>query len=616
MVNLNFGGWVKVARVLASNAKLSIRYVDEDKIKEVGAQAWTDSRFIYLRQPEHKWDDKQFKLWLYFLIHEVGHNTESRAECWTIMKDRKPQGLLRYVLNIVEDHVQERELHTDQPILRQYLSSGRAAFIDYMQSTRDDESEANMKENPQGPCMFAWDNSHRVDFMPDVRGYEHTIIQPVIKDEQVIEWTAKLQAGDYADVLKNRPSPQETFEVAERIVREVFGEDPDEQQAQQGEGEGEGDGDEEDQGKGQDMDGEGQPGSDGGDGEDGEAEGDEQGDTGSGGKPSKERGQFDYADLLNHSHQLDKRSESEDSQSGGCDIDYDSYFEGTVKSWSHFEPNLEDLQVYDVTRGQYPEQDRRYSNPPVGPSTLSKRVGRYMQANSRNKRLHGQKSGALSGKNLFRMRVPGASQESRQKVFNRKVINKSKDVAVTVCIDMSGSMDGTKAHHAIAAVTHLHNVLHQSLRIPLEVLGFSESWQSRRGHDAVGRHVIVQSFDRPRHNSQVEEDLRRVLPFQGANRDGEFLLWAYRRLLAKNASRHIMIVLSDGQPRSSEGDVAKFTADVTEQMYKEGRVELHGIGIQSTSVKHFYKSYDVINDVSELEPKLLGVLKNKIIKHL
>ena len=45
-------------------------------------------------------------------------------------------------------------------------------------------------------------------------------------------------------------------------------------------------------------------------------------------------------------------------------------------------------------------------------------------------------------------------------------------------------------------------------------------------------------------------------------------------------------------------------------------MELHAIGIQSDSVKHFYKSYDVINDVSELEPKLLNVLKNKIIKHL
>jgi len=214
------------------------------------------------------------------------------------------------------------------------------------------------------------------------------------------------------------------------------------------------------------------------------------------------------------------------------------------------------------------------------------------------------------------MRVPGASQESRQKVFNRKVINKSKDVAVTVVIDMSGSMDGSKSHHAIAAVTHLHNVLHCALRIPLEIIGFSESWHGRCGLNEVGRHVIVQAFDRPRHNSQVEEDMRRVLPFPGANRDGECLLWAYHRLLRKNASRHIMIVLSDGQPRSGSGDVAKFTKEVTDQLYKEGRVELHGIGIQSNSVKHFYKSYDVIHDVSELEPKLLGVLKNKIIKHL
>lgn len=110
--------------------------------------------------------------------------------------------------------------------------------------------------------------------------------------------------------------------------------------------------------------------------------------------------------------------------------------------------------------------------------------------------------------------------------------------------------------------------------------------------------------------------MRRVLPFQGANRDGEALMWAYQRLLAKKASRHIMIVLSDGQPRSSAGDVAAFTSEVTEQIQKQGLVELHAIGIQSNSVRHFYNSYDIINDVSELEPKLLGILKNKIIKHL
>lgn len=602
MVNLNYGGWVKVARTLASNASLSIRYVGDEDIKKVGAQAWTDSRFIYLRKPDHTWNDKQFRLWLYFLIHEIGHNTVSRAGCWTIMKEKQPDGLLRYVLNIIEDHIQERELHRDQPILRGYLGSGRAAFIDYMQGTRTDETVEQMKDNPQGPCLFAWDNSHRVDFMPEVRGYEHVLIQPVIKDAQVIEWTAKLQAGDYADLIKASPDPAETFEIAERIVREVFGEDPAEQQKQQDGGKG----DEQGEGEGEEVEGEGQSSGEGDEGTTDESED---------GKPSKKRGRFDYHDLLSHDHQGDKRgSKTTDERSGGCDIDYDSYFETEGKTWSEFVPNLETAEEYDVTRGTYPDRDNRYCNPAVPPSQLSKRIGRYMQANSRNKRLHGQKSGALSGKNLFRMRVPGASQESRQKVFNRKVINKSKDVAVTVLIDMSGSMDGEKAHHAIAAVTHLHSVIHQALRIPLEILGFSESW-GKRGGD-VGRHVIVQSFDRPRHNSQVEEDMRRVLPFQGANRDGEALMWAYKRLLARQASRHIMIVLSDGQPRSSEGDVAGFTREVSQQIDKAGLVELHGIGIQSDSVRHFYKSYDVINDVTELEPKLLGVLKNKIIKHL
>ena len=617
MINLNYRAWIKVARTLASHASLSVKYVSEERIKQMGAQAWTDGRNVYLREPSHKWDDKQFRLWLYFLLHEIGHNTQSRRGCFELLKRKKPSGMLAWILNLLEDHVQERELYRDMPALRHHLSQGRAHFYEYMLARQTPEMLAQIKADPRSVLLFSWDTSER-EFMPDVAGWEHVLAAPIEGLPNVDEWRAKLQAGDYADVLRNIPSLDETYELAERILREVFDEDPEQQQGepqpQQGEGE---QGEKGEAGNGQGQ-GEGQQGADGGQGEPSSGEG--KGDAGAAearsgegnGELSKQNAEVKYTDLMAHDHSKDMRNpdstHNPNDSGGGLVIDYTDYFD-TPHEYGEFLPKLEKVITYELAKGNYPDHDRRHSNGAVPPSTLSKRVGRYMQAQSKNKRLHGQKSGNLSGKNLYRLKIKEAG-EARKRVFNRRVVNKSKDVAVCVGIDMSGSMsEGNKSAAAIAAVTHLHDVISKQLQIPLEVLGFSNGYEQ-------GLHVVVQSFDKVRRNEDVEEDMRRVLPFRGANRDGEFLLWARDRLLSKRASRHIMIILSDGQPRCRSGDVAKFTKEVTTIIDADPRIELHAIGILSGSVRHFYSSYDVIQHAGELEEKLLTVLRNKIITHI
>ena len=153
------------------------------------------------------------------------------------------------------------------------------------------------------------------------------------------------------------------------------------------------------------------------------------------------------------------------------------------------------------------------------------------------------------------------------------------------------------------------------MRIPLEVLGYSES--SGWGQGYRGQHVLFQTFQRKVTNDVLQQELRTAMCFNGANRDGEFLLWARERLLQQKAQRHIMLIISDGQPRSGQaGDVAGFTKDVIDRITKEGLIDLYAIGLVNKSVRTFYPHSCMIDSAAELEEKLLNVLKDKIIDHI
>ena len=622
-INLNFGAWVRVARTLASSASLRIQYVPKEEIEKMGAQAWTDGVVLYLRKPSHHWTEEQFDLWLYYLLHEIGHNRESRRGVFGVLRDKdlQPHSLLAYVSNILEDHVQEYSFCKAEPVVRGKLQAGRVAYMEFILSSRGEKQVKMMRESPEAPTLFAWDAMLREAFMPGLQGYSYLMRKPVDDMPEVKAWTEALMTGGYIEELATEPSPLATFELAERIVDEVFKRDSQQQQGVPGKGangEGNGNG----AGEGQEQKGEGEQGNNEGEAESGDASGSSaagKSEVGEGeGKPAEGGGTVDYTDLMMHDHSKDKRSGGGGGgavENTGINIDYDRYFaEG--KRYGEFVPRLADAKVLDMTKpGAVIDDDMRHRNPEPQASSLSKRVGRLLQAVTRNRRVEGQKSGKLSNKNLHRLKMKEAG-ELRKRVFHKRVINKDKDVAVTIGVDCSGSMSRAgKASGAVAAVTHLHEVISKQLRIPVEILGYSETAVGHRGN-YIGHHFIMQSFDKVQTTEKVTESIRSIMPRNGCNRDGEFMLWARDRLLRKKAGRHILIMLSDGQPKSSGGsDVAGFTKDVINKIQDEGRVEVYAIGIMTDTVHSFYKHCRVINESSQLEAALLNVLKDKIINH-
>ena len=82
---------------------------------------------------------------------------------------------------------------------------------------------------------------------------------------------------------------------------------------------------------------------------------------------------------------------------------------------------------------------------------------------------------------------------------------------------------------------------------------------------------------------------------------GEAILWSVDRLHKRKNKRKVLIVLSDGQPASNRGDCYQFTKDVIDQVHKDGRIEIYGIGIIDDTVKQLYPHWSVIRHEDELE---------------
>jgi cobaltochelatase CobT len=218
---------------------------------------------------------------------------------------------------------------------------------------------------------------------------------------------------------------------------------------------------------------------------------------------------------------------------------------------------------------------------------------------------HAQKRGKISPKSLYRTAQGG---EAARKVFKKKQVNNMLDTAVTVLMDCSGSMGNHKFTHAGQSLILLNDAI-APLGLPLEMLGFTT-----RG--SAPKHGIFKSFGK---RVSQEQLMLNVSAFaasgMNSNSDGESLLFAYDRLLRQDTQRKILLVLSDGQPACGYGDSMGHTIAVVKDIEKQGRVELCSIGILDDTVERIYSNWRVINNSSDLEGAVLGVIKDHIISY-
>ena len=204
--------------------------------------------------------------------------------------------------------------------------------------------------------------------------------------------------------------------------------------------------------------------------------------------------------------------------------------------------------------------------------------------------------------------------------FKQEQDTKFRDTVVTLLLDNSGSMRGRPITVAATCADILARTL-ERCGVKVEILGFTtRAWkggQAREKWLGAGkptnpgrlndlRHIIYKSADEPWRRARKNLGLMMREGLLKENIDGEALIWAHNRLLARQEQRRILMVISDGAPVDDstlsvnsgnylERHLRQVIADI------EGRspVELIAVGI-GHDVTRYYKRAVTIIDAEEL----------------
>jgi len=247
---------------------------------------------------------------------------------------------------------------------------------------------------------------------------------------------------------------------------------------------------------------------------------------------------------------------------------------------------------------------------------LANRLQRRLMAQQNRAWDFDQEEGLLDAARLARVVVsPGQSLSYK---VERDV--DFKDTVVTLLLDNSGSMRGRPI--SIAAISA--DVLARTLErcgVKTEILGFTtRAWkggQSREAWLANGkpgnpgrlndlRHILYKKADEPWRRARKNLGLMMREGLLKENIDGEALLWAHDRLLARPEDRRILMVISDGAPVddstlsvNSAGYLEAHLRKVIEWIESRSPVQLVAIGI-GHDVTRYYRRAVTIMDAEQL----------------
>ena len=191
-----------------------------------------------------------------------------------------------------------------------------------------------------------------------------------------------------------------------------------------------------------------------------------------------------------------------------------------------------------------------------------------------------------------------------------------RDTVVTLLIDNSGSMRGRPITVAAMSADILARTL-ERCGVKVEVLGFTtRMWkggQSREKWIAAGkpanagrlndlRHIIYKAADAPWRRSRKNLGLMLREGILKENIDGEALLWAHERLLARTEQRRILMVISDGAPVDDStlsvnpgNYLEKHLREVIDWIETRSPIELLAIGIGHDVTRYYRRAVTIID---------------------
>ncbi len=247
---------------------------------------------------------------------------------------------------------------------------------------------------------------------------------------------------------------------------------------------------------------------------------------------------------------------------------------------------------------------------------LANRLQRRLMAQQNRSWDFDQEEGLLDAARLARV-VINPMQSLSYKVERD---TEFKDTVVTLLIDNSGSMRGRPISIAAISADILARTL-ERCGVKTEILGFTtRAWkggQAREAWLAAGRppqpgrlndirHIVYKQADEPWRRAKTNLGLMMREGLLKENIDGEALLWAHARLIARNEDRKILMVISDGAPVddstlsvNSGSYLERHLRQVIGWIEARSPVELCAIGI-GHDVTRYYSRAVTIMDAEQL----------------
>ncbi len=249
-------------------------------------------------------------------------------------------------------------------------------------------------------------------------------------------------------------------------------------------------------------------------------------------------------------------------------------------------------------------------------SRLANRLQRKLLAQQNRSWSFDLEEGMLDVARLTRVIVDPTAPLS----FKQEEDTEFRDTVVCLLIDNSGSMRGRPIMVAAVCADILARTL-ERCGVKAEILGFTtRAWKGGAARDewlkagkpaSPGRlndlrHIIYKSADAPWRRARKNLGLMMREGLLKENIDGEALMWAHQRLLARTEARRILMVISDGAPVddstlsvNSGHYLERHLRRVIAEIEGKSPVELIAIGI-GHDVTRYYRRAVTIVDVEQL----------------
>ncbi|MCP4329193.1 MAG: cobaltochelatase subunit CobT [Alphaproteobacteria bacterium] len=203
-----------------------------------------------------------------------------------------------------------------------------------------------------------------------------------------------------------------------------------------------------------------------------------------------------------------------------------------------------------------------------------------------------------------------------------------RDTVVSLLIDNSGSMRGRPISVAAMSADILARTL-ERCGVKVEILGFTtRAWKGGRAREkwlSAGkpsnpgrlndlRHIVYKSADAPWRRARKSLGLMLREGILKENIDGEALLWAHERLLARPEQRRVLMVISDGAP-VDDSTLSVNPGNYLERHLREAigwierrsPVELIAIGIGHDVTRYYQRAVTIV-DAEQLGGTMLEKL--------